>query len=404
MMSYKIVRITNLYDEFIRQYYNTFPDIKNQSFQKQHNHLVENSVDTVSSFSQNLRKKGIEAYSIFTNATWLQHQWKLENNCGKNGKDLIAEQIKSIQPDVLWLDDITLIDRNWIAFVRQTVTSIRVTTGHLCAPYNSENLKNLKALDFLITCTPCLRQEFQDSGIETHLLYHGFEASVLSDRFFQNSFPENELLFTGSMYLGGGFHKTRIEYIERFLTANLPLKIYGSVDPPAKALSKMIASTAIQGLKKVGLEGIVKDIPVLKHYEAYGDHAIKLYSRRLKNSMRPPVYGIEQFKLLSKTKLCFNIHGEIARGCAGNARLFEATGVGTCLITDWKSNLGQLFDTDKEVVAYKSIDECIGKIKWLLENPTEAEKIGKAGQLRTLKDHTVEKRVREFNEILKKKM
>lgn len=94
------------------------------------------------------------------------------------------------------------------------------------------------------------------------------------------------------------------------------------------------------------------------------------------------------------------MHGEIAKSCAGNQRLFEATGLGSCLVTDWKDNISDLFEPEREVITYKSLDECITKIKWLLNNPSEAEKIGKAGQVRTLRDHTIENRVNRINELL----
>jgi len=202
------------------------------------------------------------------------------------------------------------------------------------------------------------------------------------------------------MYTGGGFHKTRIEYLESFIRAKLPLKIYGSLEPTAKVLTKIAASASINSFKKIGAADWIKHIPILKNYESYGESSINLYSRRLRASVLPPVYGLDQFKLLAKTRICFNIHGEIARGCAGNARLFEATGVGTCLVTDWKDNIPELFVPDKEVVTYKSKKECADKIKWLLENKEEAQKIAEAGMARTLKDHTIQRRVSQINDII----
>jgi spore maturation protein CgeB len=403
-MGYRIVRITNLYNEYLKQYYATFPTIKEKSFKQQHDHLVSNSFDTVSCFSKNLTHIGIEAFSIFTNATCLQDQWKIENKCDKSGRELIVEQIKALQPHVVWLDDITLIDRKWISYVRENIPSIKIITGHLCAPYHAEDIKNLKALDFLITCTPCLQKEFEKSGIETYMLYHGFEKSVLLENISENRYPETDLLFTGSLYTGGGFHKTRIEYLEKFMGADLPLKIYGSLDSTSKVLSKIAASYCINSFKKIGAKDLIKYVPFLNRYESYGDDSVRLYSKKLKASVLPPVYGLEQFKLLSKTKICFNIHGEIAKGCAGNARLFEATGIGTCLVTDWKENLSELFDLEKEVVTYKSKEECVDKIKWLLQNLDEARKISAAGKARTLKDHTVQKRVDLINEIFISKL
>ena len=39
-------------------------------------------------------------------------------------------------------------------------------------------------------------------------------------------------------------------------------------------------------------------------------------------------------------------------------RLFEATGVGTLLVTDWKKNLHEMFEPGKEVIVYHSPEEC----------------------------------------------
>jgi spore maturation protein CgeB len=82
-------------------------------------------------------------------------------------------------------------------------------------------------------------------------------------------------------------------------------------------------------------------------------------------------------------------------------RLFEATGVGTCLVTDWKENLSELFSLDSEVVTYKSVQECIEKIQWLLKNSDRRKEIASAGQRRTLQDHTYANRVNELDSLFR---
>ena len=62
-------------------------------------------------------------------------------------------------------------------------------------------------------------------------------------------------------------------------------------------------------------------------------------------------------------------------------RLYEATGVGSLLITDQKDNLGELFEVGKEVVAYSSIEEAAELIRYYLDHPDEASEIARAGQL-----------------------
>jgi len=399
-MSYRIVRVTNLYNEYLRQYYSMFPTMRQQNFHDQYNHLVMDSCDSVAAISQHLNAIGADAFEIFTNAEWLQNQWRIENSCDKVGKDLVMEQIKRLRPTVLWLDDTELIDNRWISAVRENVPSIKIVTAEICAPYNSENVKHVKALDFLVTCTPCLRSEFELNGITTHLVYHAFEKSILNRITSDNQYPVNDLLFTGSLYTGSGFHTTRIQYLEQFLEVGIPVKIYGSIETFKKTLTKKTAYHVLNFLQSTGLEKLLDYIPALKRYEAYGDTPVNFYSRKLRANVLPAVFGLEQFKLLSNAKICFNIHGEIAKGCAGNLRLFEATGVGSCLVSDWKENLGELFELEKEVVTYKTKEECADKVKWLLQNPAEVAKISKSGQARTLKDHTIQNRANQINEIL----
>lgn len=399
---YSFVRVNTLYDASLRQYYTMFPAFKQRSYADQYDHLVSESCDSAALISRNLRTLGVQSHDIFTNAEWLQNQWRIENNCSKVGKELVLEQVKKLRPTVLWLDDTQLIDRQWISTVRQSVPSIKIITGEVCAPYDSESLKNIGALDFLVTCTPCLKNEFEANGIRTFLIYHAFESTILDKLEGNNLYPENDLLFTGSLYTGGGFHNSRIQYLEQFLDAGIPVKIYGSIEATRKIFSKKLAFLAISLLRKIGLGKSLKSIPLLKRYETYGDTPVNFYSRKLQASVLPPVFGLEQFKLLSKAKICFNIHGEVAKACAGNLRLFEATGVGSCLVSDWKENLGELFDIDREVIAYRSKEECADKIRWLLQNPIEAERIAKAGQARTLRDHTTKNRAIQINEILTK--
>jgi spore maturation protein CgeB len=80
--------------------------------------------------------------------------------------------------------------------------------------------------------------------------------------------------------------------------------------------------------------------------------------------------------------------------------MFEVTGMGTCLVTDWKENLEDLFEPDQEVVAFKSVDEAVDKITFLRENPVEIEKIAQAGMRRTLRDHTYNHRALDMHNII----
>jgi spore maturation protein CgeB len=92
----------------------------------------------------------------------------------------------------------------------------------------------------------------------------------------------------------------------------------------------------------------------------------------------------------------------VAENNANNMRLYEATGVGALLITDRKDNLGELFEVGKEVVAYSSPEEAAEMIRYYIAHPEEARAIARAGQARTLRDHTYQRRMDEMAPVLER--
>jgi spore maturation protein CgeB len=149
-------------------------------------------------------------------------------------------------------------------------------------------------------------------------------------------------------------------------------------------------------------------IPFLKKIaDAFGDkfhiwtQSFSSLPSELRKNFRGAVFNIDYYYVLSKSKIVLNHHGSILPW-AHNLRLFETTGVGSFLLADNLPGIDELFEVGKEVETYDSIDECIDKINYYLLNEEEREKIAKAGQIRTLKDHTYEKRIEKLFEFFVK--
>jgi spore maturation protein CgeB len=107
------------------------------------------------------------------------------------------------------------------------------------------------------------------------------------------------------------------------------------------------------------------------------------------------------YQILHGSKVTVNHHGDVAP-YANNMRLFEATGVGALLVTDWKVNLHEMFEPGREVVAYRNPEECVELVQYYLEHDEEREAIARAGQERTLREHTYYHRMQELVEIIAK--
>ena len=74
------------------------------------------------------------------------------------------------------------------------------------------------------------------------------------------------------------------------------------------------------------------------------------------------VWGADMYQTLRRSRITLNSHIDMAGREAGNMRLFEATGVGAFLLTDFKDNLHTLFEPDREVAVWRSIDDCLAGI------------------------------------------
>jgi spore maturation protein CgeB len=70
-------------------------------------------------------------------------------------------------------------------------------------------------------------------------------------------------------------------------------------------------------------------------------------------------------------------------------------------LTDFKDNLHHLFEPGKEVVAYRSVEACAELIQYYLVHEDERAAIARAGQERTLQEHTYYHRMQEFVEIVR---
>jgi spore maturation protein CgeB len=111
-------------------------------------------------------------------------------------------------------------------------------------------------------------------------------------------------------------------------------------------------------------------------------------------------WALDMYRVLHNSRIALNFHINTAGPYANNMRLFEATGVGTMLLTDAKSNLATMFKPGKEVVTYRSPEECAELIGYYLSHPAEREEIARAGQDRTLREHTYQQRMQELADIL----
>lgn len=390
-----------MYSGYLDSFYKKHSGVSSLSYQEHKKLLLNDTTEFVAAYIKNFRKIGIEADCVVCNDNHLQRKWSKERNLDPDKKwDILFDQIKTFKPDVLWIENLSYVTPGFIKHLRNEIPAIRLIAANHCSPFNSKVLESLGEVDFVITCTPGLKTSIENLGRKSYLVYHGFDSDLLRRTNGEKTAPLNDFIFSGSLITGGDFHTQRIRLIERILEEKVPIGLYVNLEKAYRIKAKQAIYLFSKFVNKIGLEKSFERFQILK----YGKTRVESYSDTLMNHIKPPVFGIDMLELFISSKIVLNFHIGIAGDYAGNMRMFEVTGVGSCLLTDNKKNMPELFNIDSEVVVYDNEEDCVAKVKWLLDHEEEREKIALAGQKKTLQYHTVENRCKTIVDIMENEL
>jgi spore maturation protein CgeB len=400
-MSFRLLNISSMYPGYLESFHNKHPQIASLSYIEHQALLLNDTTEFAGSYYRNFKRLGIEADCIITNYTSLQNKWRSENGViSRDTQKIIFEQVKSYNPDVLWVEDLNHINSSWLEHIRTEIKRIKLIVAYHCAGFNRSVIEKLRGFDFVITCTPGIKQSFESEGIRSYLVYHGFDKDALLRLENHSNTQKHNLVFSGSLFPGANLHNDRIDFIEGLLQENADLTLYVNLEKQYKIKIKQSIYFLSTLMNKLRLKGVIDKIPVFD----YARSPVRNYSGRLLSSNHKSVFGIEMYNLFNSSNIVLNMHVDVAGNYAGNMRLFEVTGIGSCLLTDNKKNIGDLFDINTEIVVYNSVEDCVEKAKWLIEHNDEREKIAVCGQQKTLKLHTIEDRCRTIIDIIDREL
>lgn len=81
---------------------------------------------------------------------------------------------------------------------------------------------------------------------------------------------------------------------------------------------------------------------------------------------------------------------------AVNQRLFDVPAAGGFLITDYREDLEELFESNNEIVCYRNIEELRGQLRYFLSHPEDRKRIAASAKEKILEKHTFEIRMSEM--------
>lgn len=261
---------------------------------------------------------------------------------------VLLDQVERLRPDVVYIQDMNLVPPS---VGRALHAHSKLVVGEIASPLPP--LRFLRHYDLIVSALPSIVQTARSLGLSSEYVPLGFDARwARAARWAERDI---DAIFVGSF----SRLQPRTAPLLRAIGAVVPgLQVYGAADPAV--------------ITQSGLESFY----------------------------RGPAWGYEMFELLGRSKVAVNRHGDIAGDFAVNMRMFEATGSGAALVTEAKSNLGELFEVGEEVLAYESFEQAAQLAAEVLADPRRLDRIAAAGQRRTLRDHTYGHRAQELSELM----
>jgi hypothetical protein len=402
----KLLKITSFYPDYLNHFYSRHPGIEKKSFSEQKAALDYDAFGWADSWSNTLTPLGYDVMEITWNAGPMQRAWAAEHSIPNSGADelnkIALSQVKSFKPDVLWFEDYNV---DLLKAIKAEASSIQLILGWVGSAIPRTDI--WRDLDLILSCAPESVDHLRASGLRSALLQHGFDPRI-SGRLKAGP-KQVDFSFIGQLVRLNQFHLQREHLLEQLAT-RIGIDIFSpSADLGWKEDVKSLLLTGLYGGMKIlrsagASDATLRSIPILRRTVGLPSRPLRPVNPVLKPFLKPGVFGLEMFQILYDSRITLNIHADSSPRFASNMRLFETTGVGTCMVTDWKDNLPELFEPDTEVVTYRTADECVEKVSWLLGHAKEREEIARAGQARTLRDHTFAHRATALNEIIRQKI
>jgi len=368
----KFLILDTYYSGFLRSFWNSHPGLDKQPYVIQLKALTKSCFGTSDYYSYNLRKLGYTATDIIANDEISQRRWALEHKIWVSSnnfisklqllplvhhflgrpswiQDIVLAQVKYYQPDVVYLQDLSILNPSTLKKIKQYGCFI---VGQIACPLPTKN--HLLPLDLILTSFPHYVTKFRRMGIKSEYFRIGFESRLV--KIIEKHKRIYDVVFIGSF---SPHHKEGTELLEE-IASKIPLHVWGN-----------------------GLEYLSPISPLRRHY--HGE-----------------AWGADMYRILAQSKIVLNRHISVAKDYANNMRIYETTGMGAMLITDDKKNLSDLFKIGTELQTYKTVVELLQKIKYYLQHDDKRKTIAIAGQYRTLKDHIYQARMKELVTILQK--
>jgi spore maturation protein CgeB len=369
----RFVIVNHAYEDFLDWLYRSSPGLETRSFRDQLAAYYDTLFASSDFYAHALYSLGHEVNEIVVNNLRAQEAWLDEHRSSYFGRwlsqmfrppgarankagaalplfETLLDQVQLIRPDVIYNQSVYAFDDDQLRALKKHT---RMLVGEHAAMLLPESI-DYRLYDLIVSSFPPTLQWLRCRGARAELNRLGFDprvADMVPDRD-----RDVRASFVGSFL---PVHRSRLELVEAVASRVPDLAVHGGLSIELSKNSSLLG--------KIGA----------------------------------PLWGGDMYALLRRSQITLNHHGDVP-AYANNMRLYEATGMGCLLLTDYKDNLHEMFEPEREVVTYRDAAECVDKVLFYLDDRNRAarNRIATAGQTRTLSEHTYHARMMRLVELI----
>lgn len=356
----KFLSIHTYHDSYLYQFYRRHNELAAAPYSVQLAALLKDGFGASQMYAPSLNRLGYHAEPIIANCPYAQRKWLEENGQAPgNGERWMLEtvrlQIESFHPDVILMCDPVPFDSDFLDSLSWKPSLVAGWQGAPTGPAT-----DWSRYDLLLSDSQTVLESARAHGVKAAEFFSCGLPSWIGTT-LQGEPKRYDLMYAGAWSPGQGGRNALIQEISR------------------------AASTGTGFDPVFFLEGAPKQM------------APEVLQRT-----RGELWGLDMYRALRQAKIVFDAPAGPADDRSANARMLEATGVGSFLLTEHNDSIGNYFEPGREVGTYRTQGELLEKIGYYLAHPEEREEIAARGQQRFLREHAMERRLEDLDALMRR--
>jgi hypothetical protein len=359
----RVIQIEAVYEQFASNLYARWPGLDALSFETQIRTILDSGWSGGQNVVPYLNPSRWERFYLLPKLVAPQLAWARQAAVPQakwNLREILCQQIKAIEPDVIYLSDLGSFDFSILDELNQRPLMVAWLATRLPPgiPWSR--------IDLLLSGIGAIREEALRLGVRK---VQDFNSAAPSFRGLTPGFsPTNNaspgVVFSGSFL--GGYHDDRAKLLARLAVERpqIPVDVY--TGQPFQ---------------------LPKACPLRFHAPVFAAEVVETYANHAMVVDARAEFGLKETRFNRDTS---------------NMRIFEATRAGALLLTEYAHNLESMFEIGSEIICYRSEEELIDLVSFY-SNKKHVEarlRIAQKGFKRVLKSHTIEHRAVDFESIL----